>query len=102
MVIKENGRTMWSSMTSNIELFEAPYHITFSPIGEFILRDKNNYSIWQSLNALAFANNNKFNEEITFYLSLSNEGELFVEDYYGIMYWSNWNARFYSEPFKIC
>ncbi|OUM58767.1 hypothetical protein PIROE2DRAFT_15871, partial [Piromyces sp. E2] len=100
MVIKEDGRTMWSSMTANIELFEPPYHIAFSPIGEFILRDKNNYSVWQSLNALAFANNKKIDKEINFYLSLSNEGELFVEDDDGIMYWSNWDVRLYSEHLR--
>ena len=39
MVIKEDNRTMWSSMTANINLFKGPYHIDFSPLGEFILRD---------------------------------------------------------------
>ena len=100
MVIKEDSRTMWSSMTANIELFEGPYHLAFSPIGEFILRDKNNYSIWQSLNALAFANNDKIDKSMTFYLSSSNERELFVEDEEGTMYKSNWDVRLLSKHLR--
>ncbi|KAG4081807.1 hypothetical protein H8356DRAFT_1438298 [Neocallimastix lanati (nom. inval.)] len=50
MVIKDNSRTTWSSNTANIDLFDGPYKIVFSPLGEIILRDKSNYSIWHSIN----------------------------------------------------
>ncbi|KAG4092778.1 hypothetical protein H8356DRAFT_1404565 [Neocallimastix lanati (nom. inval.)] len=32
MVIKENSRTTWSSMTANIEIFEGPYHLALSKL----------------------------------------------------------------------
>ncbi|KAL6589314.1 hypothetical protein U3516DRAFT_806765 [Neocallimastix sp. 'constans'] len=84
MVIKDNSRTTWSSNTANIDLFDGPYKIVFSPLGEIILRDKSNYSIWHSINPYKF------------YLTLTNEGELIVEDQYHNVYWSNWNKRLYD------
>jgi len=44
MVIKDNYRTTWSSNTANIELYEGPFNLVFSPLGEFILRDKYDYA----------------------------------------------------------
>jgi len=73
MVIKDNSRTM----TANTEIFEGPYHFALSKIGELILRDKNNYSIWHSNNAVSYDN---MNTNITYYLKISDEGELLVED----------------------
>jgi len=49
MIIKDNSRTTWSSMTVNIEIFKGDYHFTFSPI-ELILRGKYNYSVWHFTN----------------------------------------------------
>ncbi|KAL6589174.1 hypothetical protein U3516DRAFT_806842 [Neocallimastix sp. 'constans'] len=84
MVIKDNSKTTWSSNTANIDLFDGPYKIVFSQLGEIILRDKSNYSIWYSINPYKF------------YLTLTNEGELIVEDQYHNVYWSNWNKRLYD------
>ncbi|KAL6592779.1 hypothetical protein U3516DRAFT_852825 [Neocallimastix sp. 'constans'] len=78
MVIKDNSRTTWSSNTANIDLFDGPYKIVFSPLGEIILRDKSNYSIWHSINPKPF------------------NSELIVEDQYHNVYWSNWNKRLYD------
>ncbi|KAG4081764.1 hypothetical protein H8356DRAFT_1438372 [Neocallimastix lanati (nom. inval.)] len=89
MVIKDNSRTTWSSNTANIDLFDGSYKIVFSPLGEIILRDKSNYSIWHSINPKPF-------NSYKFYLTLTNEGELIVEDQYHNVYWSNWNKRLYD------
>ncbi|KAG4100492.1 hypothetical protein H8356DRAFT_1036219 [Neocallimastix lanati (nom. inval.)] len=91
MVVKEGARTMWSSMTANIELYEGPYTLNFSPLGEFILRDKNNFAIWHVINPLA--QKNKSYKGGNFRLVLSDEGELFVEDDEHNLYWSSWPVR---------
>jgi len=105
MVIKHNNRTTWSSFTANIELFDPPYHIAFSPIGEFILRDNNTYSSWHTSNPLfSLINTEKKNtllNKYKFYLTLSDEGELFVEDQYHNLYWSNWDKRLYSNHIRF-
>ena len=100
MVIKDNSRTTWSSMTANIELFEKPYHLAFTPLGEFILRDKWDLAIWQSLNLLSLNNKEPIESKYNFYLTLSDEGELFVEDDDHNMYWSNWNIRLYGQHLR--
>jgi len=100
MVIKENYRTTWSSLTTNIEIFEAPYKIVFTPLGEFLLRDKNNYSVWQSLNLITFGNTDDIVNTHKFNLVLSDEGELFVEDENHLRYWSNWSVRLYGEHLR--
>ncbi|KAG4093689.1 hypothetical protein H8356DRAFT_1402663 [Neocallimastix lanati (nom. inval.)] len=96
MVIKDNSRTTWSSNTANIDLFDGPYKIVFSPLGEIILRDKSNYSIWNSINPLALVDSENLLNSYKFYLTLTNEGELIVEDQYHNVYWSNWNKRLYD------
>ena len=96
MVIKDNSRTTWSSNTANIDLFDGPYKIVFSPLGEIILRDKSNYSIWHSINPLALVDSENLLNSYKFYLTLTNEGELIVEDQYHNVYWSNWNKRLYD------
>ncbi|KAL6592993.1 hypothetical protein U3516DRAFT_852653 [Neocallimastix sp. 'constans'] len=75
MVIKDNSRTTWSSNTANIDLFDGPYKIVFSP--------------------LALDSENLLNS-YKFYLTLTNEGELIVEDQYHNVYWSNWDKRLYD------
>ncbi|KAL6628889.1 hypothetical protein LY90DRAFT_641706 [Neocallimastix californiae] len=96
MVIKDNSRTTWSSNTANIDLFDSPYKIVFSPLGEIILRDKSNYSIWHSINPLALVDSENILNSYKFYLTLTNEGELIVEDQYNNVYWSNWDKRLYD------
>ncbi|KAL6631909.1 hypothetical protein U3516DRAFT_656493 [Neocallimastix sp. 'constans'] len=96
MVIKDNSRTTWSSNTANIDLFDGPYKIVFSPLGEIILRDKSNYSIWHSINPLALVDSENLLNSYKFYLTLTNESELIVDDQYHNVYWSNWNKRLYD------
>ncbi|KAG4108358.1 hypothetical protein H8356DRAFT_918592 [Neocallimastix lanati (nom. inval.)] len=40
LVIKEYERTLWSTNTANVGPFSSPYTLSFSPIGEMIIRDK--------------------------------------------------------------
>ncbi|ORX96173.1 hypothetical protein LY90DRAFT_643553 [Neocallimastix californiae] len=70
MVVKENFRTQWSSLTANIDIFESPYKVVFSPLGELILRDKNMFSVWQTLNPLSIDNNDDIVNTHKFYLVL--------------------------------
>ena len=52
IVIKDNYRTTWSSNTANINIFEGSFKVVFSPLGEFILRDKYDYTLWKSINPI--------------------------------------------------
>jgi len=98
IVVKENSRTAWSSSTANISIYEAPYRITFSPLGELILRDKNNYIVWQILNPLSINNYSDIPNNKKFKLIMSDEGELYIEDEKKLMYWSNWHdVRLYTD-----
>jgi len=100
LVIKENTRTMWSSLTAEIEMFESPYTLSFSPIGELILRDKNKFIMWETVNADSFKNTAKIEETQEFYLILSDDGELYIEDNQHNMYWSSWPVRLYSQHIR--
>ncbi|ORY04040.1 hypothetical protein LY90DRAFT_519469 [Neocallimastix californiae] len=100
IVIKDNYRTTWSSNTANINIFEGSFKDVFSPLGEFILRDKYDYTLWKSINPILLFNNNDILSEYKFYLTLSNEAELFVEDQYHNIYWSNWNERIYNSHLR--
>ncbi|ORX82692.1 hypothetical protein BCR32DRAFT_309086 [Anaeromyces robustus] len=93
MVIKEGSRTMWSSDTANISLFEGPYKLLFSPLGEFILRDNNSFTLWHVINPISAFNENYINENHKFNLVLSDEGELYIEDENHLQYWSSWPVR---------
>jgi len=89
MVIKDNYRTTWSSNTANIELYEGPFNLVFSPLGEFILRDKYDYTIWKSINPILLLNTDDIQRMFKFYLTLTDDGELLVEDQNHNVYWSN-------------
>ncbi|ORX98451.1 hypothetical protein LY90DRAFT_519983 [Neocallimastix californiae] len=101
MIIKDKSRTTWSSMTANIEIFKGPYHLAFSPIGEFMLRDNNELSIWHSINPIVYNNKYEILHKYKFNLTLSDEGELFVEDQYHNVYWSNWDERLFSNHMRF-
>jgi len=73
LVLKEGKRTLWSSLTSNINGFTGPYKLSLSPKGELILRDKYNFVVWQTYNPTAIDN---ADEGIDYVLALSDEGEL--------------------------
>ncbi|ORX41567.1 hypothetical protein BCR36DRAFT_467702 [Piromyces finnis] len=100
LVIKENSRTMWSSLTANIEIFEAPYILSFSPLGELLLRDKNKFLIWHTVNGDSFKNTEKIEDIRKFSLILSDDGELYIEDNYHNMYWSSWPVRLYNQHIR--
>ena len=61
LVVKEYERTMWSSNTAILEPFKGPFTLSFSPIGELILRDKYKYIMWQSINPYIVTNADKLN-----------------------------------------
>ena len=100
MVIKDNYRTTWSSNTANVNLYEGTFKLVFTPLGEFILRDKYNYAIWKSINPILLFNDDDIESQFKFYLTLSDDGELFVEDQNHNIYWNNWNERLYDSHIR--
>ncbi|ORX75597.1 hypothetical protein BCR32DRAFT_249451 [Anaeromyces robustus] len=95
MVIKEGSRTMWSSNTANVESFESPYKLLLNSTGEFILYDKNDFALWQVSNGSFYGNElarEKNTKLMSFNLTLSDEGELYVEDENHNKSWSTWSV----------
>ncbi|ORX86615.1 hypothetical protein BCR32DRAFT_240880 [Anaeromyces robustus] len=88
LVIKEGKRTMWSSLTANIDGFTAPYKLSFSPLGELILRDSHNFILWQTYNYNIMDNFKNGNEDI-YKLVMTDDGELMIIDSNDEKIWSS-------------
>jgi len=61
--------------------------------GEFILRDKYDYAIWKSINPILLLNTDDIQSMFKFFLTLTDDGELLVEDKNYNIYGSNWDER---------
>ncbi|ORX75653.1 hypothetical protein BCR32DRAFT_249385 [Anaeromyces robustus] len=86
LIIKEGKRTLWSSLTANINGFTNPYKLSLSPKGELVLRDRYNFVVWQTYNSNIIDNEN---EDINYALVLSNLGELQIINSEEYKIWSS-------------
>ncbi|KAG0067772.1 hypothetical protein BGZ89_005725 [Linnemannia elongata] len=101
MVIKDGTRTMYSSLTANMDYTVAPYQMILTPNGELVIQDATRKWIWGTTN-------NVKGSVGPYMAMIEDQGRLVVIDANGKEVWEHWpmggknTAYLVHIPTRVC
>ncbi len=87
LVLKDNYRTMWESISGFIPHAIGPYKLILAPTGNLIIRSSNDFIIWNSIPYISQKRASPFK------MTVQDEGRIAVTDNNGIEVWESWPVR---------